>query len=221
MLAEPLHILFQDDYLVAIHKPAGHLVHPADKPQPEDLVAMKILRDQLGKRVNPIHRLDRPTCGILLFGLEPIASRAMHQAFENQEAKKTYWAVIEGQPPLTQWCNTESLRKEPDQPLQQAKTEFLVLNHKTIQGIPLTLLECTPATGRFHQIRRHLSQSEMPILGDYRYAGIDTSNRLSDTLNTQTRMMLQAKKLSFEHPITKEHLIIESPLDPIFPITCE
>ena len=73
----PLDILYLDDWIVAIDKPAGYLVHPAEKPQEGDLVAMKILRDQIGKRVYNIHRIDRPTTGVVVFGIDRGAAREL------------------------------------------------------------------------------------------------------------------------------------------------
>ena len=66
----PFDILYKDEWLIAVHKPAGYLVHPAADPQPNPLVVMKLLRDHLGCHVYPTHRLDRPTCGGLLFGID-------------------------------------------------------------------------------------------------------------------------------------------------------
>jgi len=88
----PLDILYQDDALVVIHKPAGYLVHPTENPQPDDQVAMKILRDQIHQRVYSIHRLDRPTAGVLLFGIDRDAAKTLHKNLEHHLMQKVYWA---------------------------------------------------------------------------------------------------------------------------------
>jgi tRNA pseudouridine65 synthase len=227
-MAEELNILYQDEWLVAIDKPAGHLVHPAESPQPDDLVAMKILRDQIGKRVNTIHRIDRPTSGVLLFGLEKKATKKLHKALELHDFDKSYWAVVHGKAPAQQWECHEPIQKEEGEPAREAHTSFRVLESRKLEvlasiaeeldghGDVLTLIEAIPHTGRFHQIRRHLLHAGIPIVGDYRYAGIETSDRLGELLGTDTRMLLQAKSLTLDHPITNEKLTITAPVGPNF-----
>ncbi len=218
-MSEKLEILYQDEWLVAIDKPAGHLVHPAREPQEGDLVAMKILRDQIGKRVYTIHRLDRPTSGVLLLGLEKKAAHKLHKALEYHDFNKSYWAVVQGKPKQDAWECYEPIQKEEDAPVREAHTSFRVLAshaHEPLAGEKagdvLSLVEAVPYTGRFHQIRRHLLHAGMPIVGDYRYAGIERSDRLGKLLGTGTRMMLQAKSLSIEHPVTGESLTFTAPV---------
>jgi len=169
----PLNILFQDEWLVAVDKPAGHLVHPADQPKEDDLVTMKILRDQIGRRVYNIHRIDRPTTGVLLFGIDQVVSKNLHQALERHEVKKTYWAVVNGKPDLKEWQCHEPIQKSESQPFRDAHTSF-----KVISQSELSLIEATPHSGRYHQIRRHLLHAGLPIVGDYRYGGIERCDQL-------------------------------------------
>lgn len=151
-----LKILYQDEWMVAVDKPAGWLVHPASEPQQGDLVAMKILRDQIGQRVNTIHRIDRPTTGVLLMGTNPEVSKALHHAFAAHEMTKTYWAVIHGRTPETDWECTEPIQKEPDKPIREARTSFRLLEtvrHPNLSAQDedkLSLIEAVPHTGRFH-----------------------------------------------------------------------
>ena len=220
----PLTILYQDEWLVAIDKPAGHLVHPAESPQQGDLVAMKILRDQIGKRVHTIHRLDRPTSGVLLFAIEKQAARNLHKALELHDFEKSYWAVVQGRAPAESWECHEPIQKEEGAPFREAHTSFRVLETRKVKalsseaekfdghGDSLTLIEATPHSGRFHQIRRHLLHEGIPIVGDYRYAGIETSDLLGELLGTNTRMLLQAKSLTIDHPITGEKLTFTAPV---------
>jgi len=211
--------------MVAVDKPAGWLVHPASDPQQGDLVAMKILRDQIGQRVNTIHRIDRPTTGVLLMGTDPDVSKALHHAFSAHEMKKTYWAVIHGRTPETEWECTEPIQKEADKPIRDAHTSFRLLEtvrHPSLSECEelkenrLSLIEALPHSGRFHQIRRHLVHAGFPIIGDYRYGGIERCDQLGNLLDTGSRMLLMAKKLEFTHPVTKETIIIEADVDPMF-----
>ena len=208
----PLDILYLDDWIVAIDKPAGYLVHPAEKPQEGDLVAMKILRDQIGKRVYNIHRIDRPTTGVVVFGIDRGAARELHAAWQRHEVAKTYWAVVAGEPPAAQWECREPIRKSDTSPAQEAHTTFRVRERND----GLALIEATPHTGRFHQIRRHLLHAGIPIVGDFRYAGEEESFRLCAQWGLGTRMLLQARQVALRHPVTGEHLSISAPVDPLF-----
>ncbi|MGC6425931.1 MAG: RluA family pseudouridine synthase [Akkermansiaceae bacterium] len=210
-----LNILYQDEWIVAVDKPAGQLVHPADHPKPDDEVTMKILRDQLGQPVETIHRLDRPTTGVLLFGLCKSAAKSLRQSFEKQQVSKKYLALVFGIPSLQKWICETSLRKTEDSPSKSAITEFTKIESL---GEDFSLIEARPKTGRFHQIRRHLLDCGHPIVGDYRYAGIERCDETSALLNIETRMLLQASEIKFPHPITGKNTTITAPLDPAFPI---
>jgi tRNA pseudouridine65 synthase len=207
-----LNILYQDDAIVAVDKPAGQMVIPSDSPQPDDEVTMKILRDQIGKRVHPIHRLDRPTSGVLIFSTDQDVARELHFAFEQHRIKKKYLAIIVGHPLRESWTCNEPIQKKEGAPLREAHTDFH-LRQKLKND--LSLVEAIPRTGRFHQIRRHLLHLGHPIVGDYRYAGVERCNFLGEQLGTGTRMLLQAKSLCFKHPITGLEILIEAPLDPM------
>lgn len=218
---KPLDILYRDEWLVAVNKPAGHLVHPADEPREDDLVAMKILRDQIGQHVYNIHRLDRPTCGVLLFGIDRTVARALHRALERHEVQKSYLAVVSGCAPAAPWDCHEALQKDEASPVREAHTSFrrlasvcpAAMRHEPPST--LSLVEAIPHTGRYHQIRRHLLQAGLPIVGDFRYAGIEPSQRLGELLGTGGRMLLQSRSLSFRHPATGLATTIEAPTDPL------
>ena len=92
----PLHILWRDEHLVAVYKPAGWLVHRTGLDAGETRFVMQTLRDQIGQHVFPVHRLDRPTSGVLLFALGSEAARALSQQFEQKSVQKSYWAVVRG-----------------------------------------------------------------------------------------------------------------------------
>lgn len=216
----PLHILYEDEWIVVVDKPAGQLVHPANEPQEGDQVTMKILRDQIGQHVYTIHRLDRPTTGVLLFAKDQAIAKPLHQALERHEFTKTYYAVCHGLPPTDRWESRQPLQKHEQAPLKDAHTSFHKLHsteHPALDNLDtstLSLIEATPHTGRYHQIRRHLQLTGIPITGDYRYSGIEQSDLLGKLLKTEARMLLQAKSLKITHPVNQEPLKITAPLDP-------
>lgn len=215
---KPLPVLYQDEFLVAIDKPAGMLVHPGRDPEPPESIAMKRLRDQLGRRVFPVHRLDRPTSGVLLFALDKQTAGFVQQAFERREVVKSYHAVVVGNIPHRWTCKTPLKAAPEDQPMP-AQTTFEPLSIARAGADPavvLTLLKAIPATGRFHQIRRHLLEAGCPIVGDFRYAGMERSYELGEILGIGTRMLLQARTLELRHPMSQEILKIESPIDADF-----
>jgi tRNA pseudouridine65 synthase len=217
----PLSIIYQDEFLVAIDKPAGMIVHPGREPESPEWVAMKRVRDELGCKVHPVHRLDRPTSGVLLFALDRVTAAAAQQAFEQRLVEKTYQAIVEGLAPEAWICETP-LAAEPDSCPLSARTKFrrLAVAHAgSFEGDPtlaLSWVEAQPETGRFHQIRRHLLESRHPIVGDFRYAGQQHSFRMGEVLGTGTRMLLHAKALLMPHPHSGVTLRIEAPLPPEF-----
>jgi tRNA pseudouridine65 synthase len=217
----PLRILYQDERLVAIDKPAGMIVHPGREPEGPEWIAMKRLRDHLGQQVFPIHRLDRPTSGVLLFALDRETSTLAQQAFETRQVEKHYLAVVCGETEAS-WCCDTPMRKNPEEPELHAITRFERLRYAPAGSFPrdpalsLSLLKATPETGRFHQIRRHLLGADLPIVGDFRYAGRERSHELGEILGTGTRMLLQAKVLRMSHPHSGDDLVIEAPEDEEF-----
>jgi tRNA pseudouridine65 synthase len=218
----PLNLIYQDDWLVAIDKPAGMLVHPGREPEGPEWIAMKRLRDQLGRQVFPVHRLDRPTSGVLLFALDKQTAGLVQQAFELRNVSKIYHAVVCGMTRESWTCETP-LQKDVIDPFLPASTTFKRLKIAMAGTFPadpalcLSLLTATPQTGRFHQIRRHLLEAGHPIVGDFRYAGQEPSFRLGAVLGTGTRMLLQAKRLVLNHPHTGQELVIEAAHDLDFP----
>lgn len=213
-----LEILYQDAGLVAVDKPAGILVHQTQPPEPDDQVAMKILRDQLGQKTYPIHRLDRPTSGILLLALSKASLRLAHDLFENRQVIKKYRAVVYGKTPL-EWQVDTPLRRTDLEELRPALTDFKRITTCPAGSIPnlpeLSIVEATPHTGRYHQIRQHLQLAGHPIVGDYLY-GDKNQNRLTTEQLGHTRMMLRATELHFPHPETDIPVSIYAPPAPDF-----
>ena len=218
---EPLRILYQDKFLVAIDKPAGMIVHPGGDPVDAEWIAMKRLRDQLGQRVFPAHRLDRPTSGVLLFALDKATAASAQQAFERRNVVKTYHAIVCGEVP-ERWICEAPLAANLGDELLPAKTTFGRIAVTAAGRFPdepslvLSLVKAIPETGRFHQIRRHLLEAGHPVVGDFRYAGMERSHALGEILGTGTRMLLQSKSLELQHPQTGDTLKIEAPMDAEF-----
>ena len=206
-----LPIFFQDEWLVAIDKPPGVLVHPSDQPKPGVLVAMKILRDQVGEKIHVIHRLDQPTSGVLIFTTDRGAARKIRQDFEKRRIKKRYLAMVHGRPSTDRWTCRAPLKKTPEAPKRLAETSSKVLEKERPQ---IALVEAIPNSGRFHQIRRQLLYSGHPIIGDFRYQHYNIWKEAGERLGIGTRMLLQAKSLEFRNPPTKNQLTIEAPEDP-------
>jgi tRNA pseudouridine65 synthase len=218
---KPLEILFQDEFLVAIDKPAGMLVHPVREAESRGLIAMKRLHDQLDRHVFPVHRLDRPTSGVLLFALDKKTAGLAQQIFEQRQIIKIYHAIVCGRATQRWICETPLAPNTGSEPLT-ARTSFerlAVTQKSAFPGNPdlvLSLLKVMPTTGRFHQIRRHLLEAGFPIAGDFRYAGEEASHALGEILGTGSRMLLQSKILDFRHPRTGESLRIQAPADADF-----
>lgn len=194
-----LEILYQDQWLVVVNKPAGMLVHAGRDPEPDDQIAMKVVRDQIGQRVGTVHRLDRPTSGVLLFALDTVIEAELRQQFEDQIVSKKYVAVVSGETPES-WIADEKLQKDEGEPYREAETGFARERVVAIGGEPFSVLSVAPQTGRYHQIRKHLHGAGFPIVGDYLYGDVAEMERIAALIG-QPRLMLHAHRLSFFHPV--------------------
>lgn len=223
-----LTILYQDEYLVAIDKPAGLFVHRSFMDKNEIYFALQLLRDQIGRYVYPLHRLDRPTSGVLLFALDENTARLMGEYFTEKRIVKTYFALTRGHllnSGLVDHPLKEKLDKigdkgvNPDKPAQEAQTFYQSIFTSAL-AIPLgkydsvrySLIKLLPKTGRRHQIRRHLAHLRYPIIGDINY-GDNKQNPFFYHHFGFKRLMLIAKSLEFLHPITGKEIFIEADFD--------
>ena len=212
-----LDILYRDDHLIAIDKPPGLLVHRSDLDRHETRFAVQLLRDQIGRRVQPVHRLDRGTSGVLLFAFDPEVTRELSRQFEANEVEKTYLAVVRGWPPEEGLIDHALSRRFddygrslPDAPPQAAQTRYRRL--ATIE-LPVTidryptaryaLVELQPLTGRQHQLRRHMKHIAHPIIGDATH-GKGRHNRHFQQEFGCGRLLLACTRLVFRHPVTGE-----------------
>ncbi|HZX31687.1 MAG TPA: tRNA pseudouridine(65) synthase TruC [Rhodocyclaceae bacterium] len=226
-MAETLEVLYRDEWLVAVHKPSGLLVHRSEIDRHETRFALQIVRDQIGQRVWATHRLDKGTSGVLLFALDPDTARLVGRQFEDGAVGKSYLAVVRGHPaeaglidhPLTrQRDDYEFVGERSSVEAQPATTRFCRLATVElpypVDRYPTSryaLVELEPLTGRRHQIRRHLKHISHPIIGDATY-GKGRHNRLFTELFDSRRLLLACTRLALQHPHRDEALAIEAPL---------
>lgn len=230
-MLESLPIIYRDEYLVAINKPSGLLVHRSEIDRHETRFAMQLVRDQLGQQVFPVHRLDKPTAGVLVFALSPGIAKKMGDIFFRHDLHKTYLALVRGHAPLEIKVDhplVEELDKYTDKkahsnkPAQAATTSFKTLATTelpfSVDKYPSTrysLVECKPQTGRKHQIRRHLKHISHPIIGDAKH-GKGIHNRFFQQQFHCSGLMLAATELHFNHPVTHGVIKLVAPLEEKF-----
>ncbi|MBC2845347.1 pseudouridine synthase [Winogradskyella flava] len=211
-----LQVLHEDNHIIVINKRAGDIVQgdkTGDKPL-SDIVKdyIKHKYDKPGNvYLGVVHRLDRPTTGLVLFAKTSKALPRLNKLFAEKKAKKTYWALVKEQPPKTTDTLTHWLIKNPRNNKSTAYSEDIsgskkaILHYKLIKKLDnFYLLEIDLETGRHHQIRCQLSKIGCPIKGDLKY-GFDRSNK-------DASISLHARTLKFMHPVKKEHISITAPL---------
>ncbi len=203
-------VLYEDNHLLVINKPFGYLVHP-DKTGDESLeeYVKKYIKKKYNKpgRVfaNPVHRLDRPVTGVLVFARTSKAFERLAKQFSERKVDKTYWCLTEKypEPPfgtiksfLTKDRQRNYVRssKKAGKESKEAITHYRMIG----KGEPYYLLELKPVTGRSHQLRAHMKSLGAPILGDLKYGGATAKNKRA--------ILLHCHKLIFEHPVKKEKM---------------
>ncbi|MDP6968298.1 MAG: pseudouridine synthase [Gammaproteobacteria bacterium] len=207
-----LNIIFQDDELVAINKPSGLLVHRSPIDKRETRFAVQELRNQLGQHVYPLHRLDKPTSGVLVFALSSAAASFYGQQWQDNRVAKRYLALTRGFVPQEMTVNY-ALRQEADKAAgivageegQAAITEIRCLASYCLpsaldryEQTRFSLVECRPLTGRKHQIRRHLKHISHPIIGDSRH-GKGPLNRACAEYFGIGRLWLHCQSIELQH----------------------
>ena len=216
-----LEILYQDEYIIAINKPSGLLVHKSFYARDAKIFAIQELRNQIGgQHVYPIHRLDRKTSGVLLFALDKEALKIMNDRFATREVEKKYLAILRGWSPdeLTidyDLTNDDGVKQNAItyfRRLQKAEIELEFNNHPTSR---YSLVEAIPETGRMHQLRKHFKHILHPILGS-RPHGCNKQNKLWLENFELKGMMLHAHQLVFNHPITNERITLNATINEEF-----
>ena len=233
VLDRPLSILYRDDDIVAVDKPSGMLVHRSFLDKHETVFVMQTLRDQLGQHVFPVHRLDRPTSGVLLFALSSEVARLLGQQQERQQWRKFYLAVVRGFMPTggeldyplkEQLDDIADRYSRDDKAPQQAVTRYQPLQQVELP-IPVSkypaarysLVALQPLTGRKHQLRRHLAHLRHPIVGDTSH-GDGKHNALFKQHLACRRLLLIAKQLQLPHPVSGEPLCLTAGLNELEPL---
>ena len=227
-----LDILYRDDCLVAINKPAGLLVHRSDIDRHETRFAVQLLRDQIGRRVHPLHRLDKGTSGVLLFALDAGSASDVGRQFQRDEVNKRYLAVVRGWPPeagiidhaLSRQFDDYGRKFSAGSPTDAlpAATEYRRLATvelpDAVDRYPTSryaLLELVPTTGRQHQLRRHLKHIAHPVIGDATW-GKGIHNRYFQQRFGGGRLLLACTRLELRHPQDGRVLVIAAPLEENF-----
>ena len=223
-----LDVLYRDAHVVAIDKPSGLLVHRTKLDRSATAYALQRVRDQIGQHVYPVHRLDKPTSGVLLFALSTEAARALTESFTARKVRKTYLAVVRG------WPDDEGLvdhalserqdkmtdrRARTDKPPQPARTAYRTVARAevpvAVDRYPTSryaLVEARPLTGRKHQLRRHFKHLAHPIIGDRKY-GKNVHNDFFARDYGCRRLLLHAARLTVPHPATGASLTLVAPPD--------
>lgn len=206
-LAEPLEILYEDDDLVVIDKPAGLVVHPAAGHSQDTLVNIllhHVPRLSMGfheHRPGIVHRLDRDTSGLLVVAKNDRAHHDLARQFKDKSIHRVYWTLVHGIPARREGTISTVLARHPTDRKRFAssrtgKGKVAITSYKTLESRPsgISWLRCQLATGRTHQIRVHLSEAGHPVIGDVIYG------RRAQTDRELGRLALHARELGFVHP---------------------
>lgn len=206
---QPFDILYLDDDIVAIDKPAGFHVHQPENPRrrvARELTVLWALRQQIDKWLYPVHRIDVGTEGVLLFALNKPSAAHLCQQFQQNRIRKTYFAIVRG---YTNDIGEINLPLELDSTgeLVSACTHYVTHSRvelpwavgKRHNTARYSLVEVKPETGRYHQIRRHMARISHPLIGD-REHGDSHHNRFFRLDLSAPGLWLKAKRLSFQHP---------------------
>ena len=200
-----LDILYKDDWMVAVNKPAGVLVHRSSIAKDATVFVLQLLRDQLGQRVYTVHRLDRKTSGVLLFALDENTQKVLSLQFQNREVFKSYRAIVRGF--VAEIQRIDYALKNDKGKIQDAITDVVPLqsveapfgDHR-FPTSRYSFIELIPHTGRMHQLRKHMAHLRHPIIGD-RPHGCNKQNKLWKEKFSMINMLLHARILRLNHPL--------------------
>ncbi len=231
----PLTIIYRDDSLVVVDKPSGLMTHRSRIAEDDTSSAMELLRDHLGEWVYPVHRLDRATSGLLLFGRDKDNARRLHESLAQGQFEKVYWAITRGHAPITQEIDRALKEKrdritdkkaQHDKAPQSAQTSIETLAHVSLPialgrypSARFSLVQAVPKTGRRHQLRRHLAGINYPIIGDTTH-GRGEQNRFFRDHFFCHRLLLSAVGMTIPHPLTGERITLSAPLSGVMLNIC-
>ena len=221
-----LPILYLDDRLAVISKPAGWLVHASPLDPGEHRIVLQALRDQLGQRVFPVHRLDKATSGVLAFALDADMARQLGERFTDGEGiRKTYRAVVRGWPaseqlidhPLTRLADDSTTARTQRLPSQTRLRTIgrgsLPIAHGRYGEVRYAHVALDPLTGRRHQLRRHMKHIAHPIIGDSTHGKGPLNRAVAEHLGV-SRLWLHAWMLGIKISGQREPIRIEAPVGP-------
>ena len=220
-----LRVLYQDEYIVAIDKPPGLLVHRSPIDKHETVFAVQTLRDQIGCHVYPAHRLDRPTSGVLVFSFTSDIAAKLGKQMMDKQVVKTYHALVRGFVSHTglvdyalkyRYDKIADKHKRPQQPPQQATTVYESIEKFEVpepvgkyQSARYSLVKLSPSTGRKHQLRRHMAHIRHPIIGDTTH-GDGKQNKFAKSHFNFANLALSCTQMGFVHPVTRQWISIGS-----------
>lgn len=218
-----IEILYQDDALLAVNKPANLAVHRSKFVGPADEFLIDLLREQVGDDVYLAHRLDRATSGVLLVARSKEIAAALGEQFMQRSVHKQYLAVVRGWPEPAEGLVDYPLPGSRDTgPRREARTRYrrlatieapIALGRYPQQRYALVLAE--PESGRFRQIRKHFAHIHHPVIGDCQH-GRGDHNRLYKQHFGCHRMLLHAWRIRFAHPVSGAPMHLQAPLDEAF-----
>ena len=209
-------IVYQDDVLIAVNKPAGLAVQGGSKTHRHLDGMLDALQFDAPERPRLVHRLDKDTSGLLLLARDRRTASRLAELFQGRDVEKIYWALVVGNPeheagvidiPLAKRGAEGRQRMEAVNDGQGAETEYRILDHAARR---IAWLELRPRTGRTHQLRAHCKAMGTPIVGDGKYGRRD-----SDVEGLPQRLHLHARSLMLPHPLSGERLKLDAPLDDV------
>tara|TARA_A100001037_G_scaffold161501_1_gene145364 strand:- start:210 stop:1184 length:975 start_codon:yes stop_codon:yes gene_type:complete len=207
-------VVYQDEYLIALNKPAGLAVQGGSKTHRHLDGMLDALQFDARERPRLVHRLDKDTSGLLLLARDRRMAQELSTLFQGRSIEKVYWALVAGIPdhdagtidaPLAKRGGEGRERVEWDDEGQDAETEYRIVD---LAARRISWLELRPRTGRTHQLRAHCRAMGTPIIGDGKYGGRDAMVE-----GLPRRLHLHATTLTLPHPATGERLTIRAPLD--------
>ncbi len=199
-------LLWVDAHVVVANKPSGLLVHRGMAA--DDDVALFRVRDALGERVHPVHRLDRATSGCLVFARTRPAAASLSRAFEEGRVDKRYLALVRGVPPA-EGVIDHAIPRGEGLPRVAARTRYALVAASPVDRC--AWVEARPETGRFHQVRRHMKHLGHPLVGDVNY-GSGSINRHYRANYELHRLALHAFSVAFGHPETGAAVEVRAPV---------
>lgn len=215
-------IIYQDEHLLAINKPAGLLAHASKMATDVDIDLLNLLRAQVGGPIHLVHRLDRATSGLVLAARNSEMAGELGRQFMARSVEKQYLGVVRGWPPESGEIDYPLPDVRDNSPRKPAVTQFRRLATTTVP-VPLgkypeqryALMQAIPITGRYRQIRKHFHHLSHHLIGDTSH-GRTEHNRLFKIEFSVHQLLLHAHVLQFDHPVSQDRVTLVAPLDQVW-----